>query len=552
VGLAVTARLKAHRDKLAFFRQSGWMVIATVAGGVFMSAVHMVVNKPMTESEYAVFFALLRVFLLMGIPAGGLQVVFAQQAAAAVSELEERKLAQTTRAVLRATFFMWLAMAAVVFVFRSPILTALKIINPAALWVTVLLGLASLWAPIGKGILQGTQNFAGLGWVLIMDGIGRFTGIVLIVQLGGQAAGAMTGALIGQAVSLTLGAVLIWRVVSGQGAPFSWRPWLKRVIPLTIGVGVILVMSNIDVVYVQTVFAKGESPFYAPGAMIGLALVTFTTPLAAVMFPKIVQSAARTQKTDALRQALATTTLLAGAAALACTLFPKLPLRIIYFRNPVFWQSAPLVPWFAWCLLPLILANVLVSNLLARERFRVVPWLLAIGLGYGATLLALREQLVLFSARDVLAPTGLIERFRSRPDPQTAFVWSRLDPAERERLNQLKQNDAQVRLVLAGALNSLLKGPLLYQPAAFARVPLSEQALKLIEQHPEGKELLRANRLLLQEAFPSDLIGTQAKLFESFERVIGTLGVFSSLLLVAAMWFTFKGERTYGLRPITR
>ena len=73
----------------------------------------------------------------------------------------------------------------------------------------VLIGLASLWLPMVKGVLQGLQNFLGLGWVLILDGVGRFGAILAILWLGGQAAGGMTGALIGQGVSLLIGAWLI-------------------------------------------------------------------------------------------------------------------------------------------------------------------------------------------------------------------------------------------------------------------------------------------------------------------------------------------------------
>ncbi|MFO1496791.1 MAG: hypothetical protein U1G07_00085 [Verrucomicrobiota bacterium] len=386
--------MKLSQDKWSFFRQSGWLVMATVASGVFMSAVHVVVNKPMKESEYTLFATLLRVFLLMGFPAGGLQVVFAQQAAAAVSEAEARRLSETARAVLRGTFALWACLVALVFFGRSQLIAVLKITNPAALWVTLLLGLASLWSPLLKGLLQGRQNFAGLGWVLILDGVGRFTAIVLIVHFGGQAAGAMAGALVGQLVSLILGACLVWPVISGQGAPFNWRPWLQRVVPLTLGVGVVLFMYNADLIYVQTLFSKAQSPFYTPAAIVGLALFTFTTPLASVMFPKLVRSAARTEKSDALRHALAATALLGGMAAVACMLLPQLPLRILYVRNPIYWQSAPLVPWFAWALVPLIMANVLINHLLAHNRFRVVPWAALVGAGYGLALLALKDRLL--------------------------------------------------------------------------------------------------------------------------------------------------------------
>jgi hypothetical protein len=89
---------------------------------------------------------------------------------------------------------------------------------------------------------------------------------------------------------------------------------------------------------------------------------------------------------------LGATALLGGGAALFCTLFPALPLRLVY--NASFLVIKPLVPWFAWCMLPLTLANVLINNLLARQRFRAVPWLIVVAAAYGLTLLAAGNYLV--------------------------------------------------------------------------------------------------------------------------------------------------------------
>jgi O-antigen/teichoic acid export membrane protein len=529
--------MTSRSDKLTFFRQSGWMVVATVAGGFFMSAVHVVVNKPMAEGEYGVFSALLRVYLLMGFPAAGLQIVFAQQAAAAVSPQGECMLSQVTRSVLRATFLIWLAVAALVFGFRGQILTLLKITNPLALWATVVLGLAALWAPMLRGILQGQQNFAGLGWVLILDGVGRFMAIVIIVHLGGQAAGAMSGALIGQLISLAITGWLIRRVLAGTGAPFAWRPWLQRVLPLSFGVGVVLFMCNADVIYVQTLFPKNETPLYMAAAMIGLALVTFTTPLASVMFPKIVQSAVRTEKTNALQQAFVSTALLGGLAAVACSLLPALPLRIIYFRNSDYWASAPLVPWFAWALLPVILANLLLANLLARNRFRVVPWALLIAIGYGATLFALRKQITAFPDRDITNFSALLQKLQTHSDPVSAFLWEQVTPSARADLTNTSISPERRRGVLAAELGRVLRNPSIYDTNRFAHLPLSERTTKLLVL-PYTRDPRGVNRMLLHEAYPNEIASISQSTFRGYKIVIGTLGTFGCLLLLAVAWNT--------------
>jgi hypothetical protein len=45
-----------------------------------------------------------------------------------------------------------------------------------------------------------------------------------------------------------------------------------------------------------------------------------------------------------------------------------------------------LLPWYAWAVVPLSLANVLLNNLLARSHFKVVPLLCVLAVGYGFAL----------------------------------------------------------------------------------------------------------------------------------------------------------------------
>lgn len=378
---------------LAFFRQTGWMVLATGLMGVFMTGTQMVAARWMAPAEYAVWFALLRVYLLLGIPSIGLQTVFARQAAAAVDAERRAGLRATVRAVLRGTFLLWLGVVGLTWLMHGWLVRTLKVSNPAALWITLLIGLVTLWGPVLRGLVQGHQRFAALGWALILDGVGRFTAVLLIVLAGGQAAGGMAGALCGQLVSLSLCLWVVREDLRGPGAGFTWGPWLRQVGPITAGTGTVVFLSTADVVYVQSLFPVAAAQRYVPAAMIGLALTTFGVPIAAVMFPKVARSAALARGTRALPLALAVTLGGGALAALACTLFPALPLRVIFFGQPLFWEAAPLVPWFAWALLPLIVANVLINSLLAAGRHRVVSWVLGVGGLYLALLFGLRGWL---------------------------------------------------------------------------------------------------------------------------------------------------------------
>jgi O-antigen/teichoic acid export membrane protein len=152
-------------------------------------------------------------------------------------------------------------------------------------------------------------------------------------------------------------------------------------------------MSTVDVVYVRAVFGPEQSEAYNRGAMVGLALMTVAIPLVQVMFPKVARSAALTRPSRAMTLALVSTAGVGSVAAVICTLFPELPLRVIFIGNPSAWEAAPLVPWFAWALLPLILAMVLINNLLARGRFGVVAWMGLVMVLYLGWLALWRTQL---------------------------------------------------------------------------------------------------------------------------------------------------------------
>ncbi len=372
-----------------FFKQAGWLVAANLGCGVLMMAVHPLVNKPdlMTPAEYGVFATLLKVFLLLGVPAAGLQAVFALQTATAKEPATQAESAATVRAVLRGTFALWLLVLAAGLVFSDVICATLKISNPAALWATLGLGLTSLWLPVLRGGLQGRQDFAGLGWTLMIDGLGRFSAVVLlVVLLHGQAASAMASSLFSQLAAVALAWHVTRKLRVVAGGTFAWRSWLARVQPLTLGMGAVVFISTADAVFVQSQFPKEITALYLAGSVVGYGLGQFTLPIAAVMFPKVAGGTGGGQDT-ALRHTLLGTAALGGAVATVCSLFPTLPLRIMYFRDPErFLQAGPLVPWFVWSILFLVLANVLIQNLLARERFTIVPWLVLIAAGFAGGL----------------------------------------------------------------------------------------------------------------------------------------------------------------------
>jgi O-antigen/teichoic acid export membrane protein len=383
---AQTAPVMPEKHHITFFRQTGWMLMASTASGAIMYLVHPVATGRITghgmpESEYGVFTALLQVVTMMTIPAGGLQPVIAQQQSRAITDEQQRVVASEFRGVMQAMFFLWLAIAVVVGIFWKQAVEALQIQNQMALVMTLLIGLGALLMPLVQGLLQGRQNFLWLGWMTIFNGVGRLAAVGIIVLIfGGWAAGAMGAVLVGMGALVVTGLWQtrdVWRMKS---IGVHWRDWLSRVIPMTLGVGAANFMLSADMLFTQHFFPADKTGFYAAAGMIGRALVFLTQPLAMVMFPKLARANATGEKSNALVLTLGTTVFCCGCAALAATILPWLPLRVMYPKE--YLVAASLVPWFAWCMLPLTLSQVMVQSLMARARFLAVPFLVLVAAGY--------------------------------------------------------------------------------------------------------------------------------------------------------------------------
>jgi O-antigen/teichoic acid export membrane protein len=239
----------------------------------------------------------------------------------------------------------------------------------------------------------------------IIDGVMRFSIVaILLSAFGGQAASGMAACAIGQIVTLILGFWLTREVWTGGGTKIKWGPWLSRVIPLTLGLGAVLFMTATDALFVQKTFSSESRQFYMGANLTGFAIMMVVSPIAMVMFPRVVRSKAKSETTDAMMLTVGLTAAVGIIAVLACTIMPSLPLRIIYAGSPEMLAAAPLVPWFALALLPLTLSNVLITNLLAHERYKVVPFAVVIVAGYLVTLFALSD------------------RFLQMPQPMQAFL----------------------------------------------------------------------------------------------------------------------------------
>ena len=385
------AGVSAPPSQAAFVRQSLWLMIANIGSGILFYLVHLL-SKKISVAEYGAFGVMLAV--AMCVPNLPLQMVFAQQTARALATGRERALAGMIRLAWLGTLGLTLLLTAAVAIWHGHILAAWKLPSEAGLWITLVVVLLCFWFPMFNGLLQGQQNFLWLGWANILNGIGRLSvAAVLVLVFTGASTEMIFGAAVGLAVGVGVG---IWQtrtLWAVRSEPFDVRELLGQIVPLMLGFGAVQFLFTADTMFVKAYFSPDESGFYVGAGTLSRALLWLVLPLATVMFPKIVHSTARAEKSNLLGLVMVGTIVLGAGGAIGLTVLGPFAVKFAFTAEyvPV---ATHVLPWYAWAMVPLSLANVLVSNLLARLQFRIVPVLIVLAVAYGIALTQFHDSLV--------------------------------------------------------------------------------------------------------------------------------------------------------------
>lgn len=165
------------------------------------------------------------------------------------------------------------------------------------------------------------------------------------------------------------------------------------------------------------------------------------------------------------------------------------------------------LPSFGWSIMPVILPIILISA--------------------ASTLVAIQSKG--FSSADIADWPGLAQRLQTAADPLSQHIIAQMAPADREILARYHASAKVPERSILAALNRYLHSGELYRTNWFQGVSLRDRTQQFQQANPQGGNLVRLNRLLLEDAFGSVFVPT--------------VGVGPDLFL----WIDFVGNRNIAL-----
>lgn len=113
------------------------------------------------------------------------------------------------------------------------------------------------------------------------------------------------------------------------------------------------------------------------------------------------------------------------------------------------------------------------------------------------------------SATEIIDQTIFIAKLASGQDPVSAFLHNQLSDAIKADLAGYSPANANAKatvLALVKALNQIISGGSIYEKERFRNVILQPEVKKLLKQNSQGQQLARLNKLLLEDAYRSELM----------------------------------------------
>lgn len=120
-----------------------------------------------------------------------------------------------------------------------------------------------------------------------------------------------------------------------------------------------------------------------------------------------------------------------------------------------------------------------------------------------------------FLPGDCTDPAGLVRHLTAAlPDALSGFLWAQTQPDEQQVLTDPNAARGDTGAVLIAVLNRVIHaGESMYTVDRFADVIRSEEAARLVDQTPPatGEDLVRLNRVLLEDAYPAEISRSRAE-----------------------------------------
>ncbi|HET6549696.1 MAG TPA: glycosyltransferase [Solirubrobacter sp.] len=380
------------------------MAAATMGNNALALLFTVLFARLLGASDYGSLAALVSTFVILAVPGSAVQVAVAREIA--LGRLGDGpRLAATLNVWRRRLLLAGVTVSIAAVLLRQPLADLISVPETWAAAATAPTAVLWLLLSVERGALQGVHAYKPVAWSLVLEATGR-----LVFGLALVAAGlGVTGAYLGTPLSLLAIALGLWWISHrrfGRPAAGAAAQRLADLVggmwPAVVGLFLMAVLQNIDVIMVKRQIGGDAAGAYAAAAVAAKAVVWVAIGIGLYLLPEATRAARHGHDPRPyLLRALSVVAAVAAPMLLVYGLAPETVLRLAFGEDTVVASNALFV---LACAMSLLAVGYLgVQYMLALGRVAFVPALAVVAGAEIALLGGLGIESLLTFAAIVLA-----------------------------------------------------------------------------------------------------------------------------------------------------
>ena len=332
--------------KSTFVKDNIILFVGSFLAGILGFFYHFYMGRVLGVEDYGILGTILAGFYLYSASVvNTLQTSFTKFTS---NFLATKDLGKIKHLIFRSTKFLLVVsvLMSVAYLIFLPYFSDFLHIEQRILLISLGVFFFSLFIPIGRGVLQGLQDFKSLSLNYFVEGLAKILLGILAIYLGYQLAGAIVALIITYILTICFFTFQLYkRFKPVTATKFSTRHIYIYSFPVFCMITTLTLLFSLDVVLVKHFFTETQAGYYSALSLLGKIIFFGTLSISQVMFPKVsAQHAAGKQSLKTFMYSLLIVLFCILCALAVYFLFPELLVTILFGAD--FLPIAPLVGFF--------------------------------------------------------------------------------------------------------------------------------------------------------------------------------------------------------------
>ncbi|MBL7147633.1 MAG: oligosaccharide flippase family protein [Nanoarchaeota archaeon] len=251
---------------------------------------HFYMGRSLGPEEYGILGSLLAILYFIIVPVNTIQTGITNFVSNFKAKGEDGKIAYLYIKAIK-KLFIYGVLISLALIILSPLLTSfLHLPSTTPIIILSSMIIFALLIPVARGILQGIQNFKGLGITFITEGLIKLIFGIIFVYIGFKINGAITAIVLSYVFAFILGLILLKPIAKiKRKIKFNTKELYKYSLPVLIMLSSLTVFYTVDIFLVKHFFDVVQAGYYAAISLLGKIAFFASWSISIVMFPKVVE-----------------------------------------------------------------------------------------------------------------------------------------------------------------------------------------------------------------------------------------------------------------------